>query len=121
MIESALNWIVTTGNNLLWSYILIGLLIGLGIYFTIRTKFVQFRLFGEMFKLIVEKPEVKGGISSFQAFTISAASRVEQGILLGSPLRLASEGRAQFSGCGSLRSSEWRLRLSKVRSRKCIK
>ena len=96
MIESTLDWIVTTGNNLLWSYILIGLLIGLGIYFTIRTKFVQFRLFGEMFKLIVEKPEVKGGISSFQAFTISAASRVGTGNITGVALAIGIGGPGRY-------------------------
>ncbi|MFZ0579061.1 MAG: sodium:alanine symporter family protein, partial [Psychrobacillus psychrotolerans] len=60
-------------NNILWTYILIALLIIAGLYFTIGTKFVQFRLFGEMFRLIVEKKEEKGGVSPFQAFTISTA------------------------------------------------
>lgn len=92
MFGSALEWIVTTGNNLLWTYILIGLLISLGIYFTIRTKFVQVRLFGEMFKLLVEKPEKKGGISSFQAFTISAASRVGTGNITGVALAIGIGG-----------------------------
>lgn len=92
MIGNSLEWIVTTGNNLLWSYILIGLLIALGIFFTIRTKFVQFRLFGEMFKLIVEKPDDKDGISSFQAFTISAASRVGTGNITGVALAIGIGG-----------------------------
>ncbi len=50
-----------------------------GAYFTIRTKFVQVRLFGEMFRLIFEKKEGNDGVSPFQAFTISAASSVGTG------------------------------------------
>lgn len=47
--------IVDETNNVLWTYILIVLLLGAGLYFTIGTKFVQFRMFGEMFRLIMEK------------------------------------------------------------------
>ena len=39
-------------NTLLWSYVLIAMLVVLGLYFTFRTKFVQFRYFGEMFRLL---------------------------------------------------------------------
>lgn len=92
MIEDILTWIVTTGNNILWSYILIGLLIVLGVHFTIRTSFVQFRLFQEMFKVITEKSNEKGGLSSFQAFTISAASRVGTGNITGVALAIGIGG-----------------------------
>ena len=78
-ILDALTWIVDEGNNLLWTYILIALLLGLGVYFTIRTKFVQVRLFGEMFRVISEKKDGEKGVSAFQAFTISTASRVGTG------------------------------------------
>lgn len=50
-LETAVDWF----NNILWTYILIALLVGAGLYFTFSTKFVQFRLFGEMFRLITEK------------------------------------------------------------------
>lgn len=53
-------------NNILWTYILIALLIIAGLYFTIGTKFVQFRLFGEMFRLIVEKRKKKEGYHHFK-------------------------------------------------------
>ena len=43
---------IDSTNTFLWSYILIVMLISLGIYFTLRTKFVQFRYFGEMFRLL---------------------------------------------------------------------
>lgn len=42
-IIDAFTWLVDEGNNLLWTYILIALLLGLGVYFTVRTHFVQVR------------------------------------------------------------------------------
>ncbi len=76
--------IVDSGNNILWTYILIILLLAAGLYFSFGTKFVQIRLFPEMFRLIVEKREGdSGGVSPFQAFTISAASRVGTGNITG--------------------------------------
>ncbi|GIO24517.1 sodium:alanine symporter family protein [Oceanobacillus sp. J11TS1] len=74
-------------NDFLWSYILIIVLIGLGLYFTIRTGFVQFRLLPEMFRAVTDKQSYdasgKKGTSSFQAFAISAASRVGTGNMAG--------------------------------------
>ncbi len=79
-------------NDVLWTYILIALLVGAGLYFTIGTKFVQVRLFGEMFRLITEKKEEKGGVSPFQAFTISTASRVGTGNITGVALAIGIGG-----------------------------
>ncbi|SET52044.1 alanine or glycine:cation symporter, AGCS family [Oceanobacillus limi] len=74
-------------NNVLWSYVLIIILIGLGLWFTIRTNFVQFRNLPDMFRTLFDKRTViatgKKGTSSFQAFAISAASRVGTGNLAG--------------------------------------
>lgn len=74
-------------NNVLWSYVLIIVLIGLGLWFSIKTNFVQFRYFKEMFRVLVDKRTLnakgKKGTSSFQAFAISAASRVGTGNLAG--------------------------------------
>ncbi|MCT4618408.1 MAG: sodium:alanine symporter family protein [Marinisporobacter sp.] len=93
-----LNKVVGAGNTLLWSYVLIYMLIGLGLYFTVRTKFVQFRLFGEMFRLLTEgasksvtNKESKG-VSSFQAFCISTASRVGTGNLAGVAIAISIGG-----------------------------
>ncbi|WP_124068689.1 alanine/glycine:cation symporter family protein [Filibacter tadaridae] len=88
----ALNWLVGPANNFIWTYILIGALLLIGAYFTIRTKFVQVRLFGEMFRLIVEKKESNDGVSAFQAFTISAASRVGTGNVAGVALAIGIGG-----------------------------
>ena len=87
-----ITWFVDNVNTLLWTYILIGLLMGLGLYFTIRTKFVQVRLFGEMFRVITEKKDGDSGISAFQAFTISTASRGGTGKITGVALAIAIGG-----------------------------
>ncbi|MER2126230.1 alanine/glycine:cation symporter family protein [Solibacillus sp. FSL H8-0523] len=83
-------------NTFMYSYLLIYMLIGIGLFFTIRTKFVQFRMIPEMFRVIVEKAPVneKGekGISSFQAFTISAASRIGTGNVAGVATAIALGG-----------------------------
>lgn len=71
---------------------MIALLLGLGVYFTIRTKFVQVRLFGEMFRVISEKKDGEKGVSAFQAFTISTASRVGTGNITGVALAVAIGG-----------------------------
>lgn len=87
--------VVSIGNNLLWSYVLIVLLIVLGIYFTFRTNFVQFKMIGEMIRLIgdsVGGAQQKKGISSFQAFCISTASRVGTGNLAGVAIAIAVGG-----------------------------
>ena len=64
--------LVDTTNTFLWSYILIIMLISLGLYFTFRTKFVQFRYFTEMFRLLgdgaAKDVKSEGKVSSFQAF-----------------------------------------------------
>ncbi|MGM9926372.1 MAG: alanine/glycine:cation symporter family protein [Bacillus sp. (in: firmicutes)] len=74
-------------NDIIWTYILIAVLLVLGVFFTVKTNFVQFRYLGEMFKLLTDKATIsadgKKGISSFQAFCISAASRVGTGNLAG--------------------------------------
>ncbi|WP_445326970.1 alanine/glycine:cation symporter family protein [Sporosarcina sp. FSL K6-1508] len=92
MFMDALKWLVGPANDFIWTYILIGVLLLIGAYFTIRTKFVQVRLFGEMFRLIVEKKEGDDGVSPFQAFTISAASRVGTGNITGVALAIGIGG-----------------------------
>ena len=58
------------------------LIIG-GLYFTFRCKFIQVRLFGESFRVIMEKPKEENGISSFGALMVSTASRVGTGNIIG--------------------------------------
>ena len=79
-------WIASI-NDLLWTYILIIMLLGCAIWFTIRTRFVQFHMLKEMIRLLGESTSKSQGnehhVSSFQAFAISLASRVGTGNLAG--------------------------------------
>ena len=63
-------------DNFLYAPILIIIMAAAGLYFTVRTRFVQLRLFGEACKLILEPPAGKKTVSSFQALMVSTASRV---------------------------------------------
>ncbi len=82
-----LNEWISSINNVLWSYILIIMLLGCALWFTIRSRFVQFRMIGEMIRLLGDSPKKADGhekhISSFQAFAVSLASRVGTGNLAG--------------------------------------
>lgn len=81
MLETITN-IVNFANDALYTYILIIMLVAAGIYFTVRTKFAPFRLFGEQIKAVTEKNN-NNGVSSFQALMISTASRVGTGNIVG--------------------------------------
>ena len=71
-------------NDLLWSKVLIVALVGLGLYFSIRSRFVQFRYFGDMFRIFAEAFERQPGqLSSFQALMLSVAGRVGAGNIAG--------------------------------------
>lgn len=82
-----LNDWISSINDVLWSYILVTLLLGCAFWFTIRSRFVQFRMMGEMIRLLGDSPKKADGhekhISSFQAFAVSLASRVGTGNLAG--------------------------------------
>lgn len=81
-------------NNILWSYVLIAVLIGVGLYFTIRLRFAQFILFKDMFRETVTKdPSASpNAISSFQAFCVSAASRIGTGNIAGVAIAISLGG-----------------------------
>lgn len=75
--------VVSYLNGILYYPILIILLIAAGLYFTFRTGFIQVRMFRESLKVVAEKPEKAGNISSFQALMVSTASRVGTGNIVG--------------------------------------
>lgn len=82
-------------NDVLWTYILIALLLGCALWFTLKTRFVQFRMIGEMMRLLGDSTAKDGSvkhISSFQAFAISIASRVGTGNLAGVATAIAVGG-----------------------------
>ena len=70
-------------SNVMYSYLLIILLLAVGLYFTVRTKFVQFRFLGESIRLVTEKGEGENSVSAFQALMVSTASRVGTGNIVG--------------------------------------
>ncbi len=101
-----MNELITQINDAVWGYVLIFALVGCGLWFTWRTRFVQFRMVGEMFRLLtdsavdtvseqVKNRETAGRrkhISSFQAFAVSVATRVGTGNLAGVASAIAIGG-----------------------------
>lgn len=89
------NWISGI-NDLLWSYVLIIMLLGCAFRFTFKTRFVQFRMFREMIRVLGDSAnkahEGEKHISSFQAFAVSLASRVGTGNLAGVATAIAVGG-----------------------------
>ena len=97
---------ITAVNDVIWSYVLIVALVGCGLWFTWRTRFVQFRMVGEMLRLLTESAvstveaqvqekesaNQKKHISSFQAFAVSVATRVGTGNLAGVATAIAIGG-----------------------------
>lgn len=85
-LSAALDWFqnaVGVTNTALYTYILIILLVLAGLYFTVRTRFAPFRLFGEQIRAVMEKPSDGKNVSSFQALMVSTASRVGTGNIVG--------------------------------------
>ena len=96
-------------NTVLYSYLLIILLVGAGIYFTIRTKGAQFTTLREQCRVVMEKPTDGKGVSSFGALMVSTASRVGTGNIIGVSTALCLGGFGSvfwmwliaFIGCAS--------------------
>ena len=88
-LEATLYPIVTTINSYLSNYILVFLLVGVGVWYTIRTRFVQIRCFGEGMKSVFGNLSLNGGkqdqgMSSFQALATAIAAQVGTGNIVGS-------------------------------------
>lgn len=83
-------------NDYLYSYVIIAIILVVGIFFTLRGRGMQFTLFPEMFRVLTDKATIDGkgkkGVSSFQAFTISAASRIGTGNIVGVATAIALGG-----------------------------
>ena len=91
----ALHGVINDINSFLWTYVIIIALIGSGVVYTLRTKFVQIRLLGEMVKLIFGSAGSKTTgkeISGFQAFCVSTASRVGVGNIAGVAIAIVTGG-----------------------------
>lgn len=92
-IESAIHWFMDPISHFIWTYILVYLLLGAGILFTLFTRFMQFRLLGHMMRITFQRRAAGAtGISAFQAFATSLASRVGTGNLAGVAIALWAGG-----------------------------
>ena len=78
-----INDIVLAISNFMYTYLLVILLLAAGLYFTFRTRFIQFRMFRESLRVVAERPDRAGTVSSFQALMVSTASRVGTGNIIG--------------------------------------
>lgn len=91
-----MNNILGSVNDFMYTYILIILLVGIGLFYTIGTGFVQFRLLKDGLKAMLEKSTIgedgKKKVSSFQALMISTASRVGTGNIAGIATAIATGG-----------------------------
>ncbi|MFH5823964.1 alanine/glycine:cation symporter family protein [Georgenia sp. AZ-5] len=90
---TAVNEVLTSISDALYASILVALLVGVGIYLTVRTRAVQVRHFAEMLRSVAgSRRGAEGGISSFQAFAISLAARVGIGNIAGVAIALTLGG-----------------------------
>ena len=98
-----MNELITHINDAIWGYVLIGVLVACGVWFTWKTRGVQFRMLGEMFRLLTDsatsetnklsdKNERHKHISSFQAFAVTVATRLGTGNLAGVATAIAIGG-----------------------------
>ena len=83
---------VSVINGLVWSNALIALCLGTGLYFSVRTRFLQVRIFKEMFRLLFDGKSTDSGVSSFQALSMSLAGRVGTGNIAGVATAIAFGG-----------------------------
>ena len=89
--------IVSVLNGIIWSPALVVLLVGAGLYFSFRTRFVQVRRFGLMVRSLFARAEKsedgkKHGISSFEAFCVALSGRVGTGNIVGVATAIALGG-----------------------------
>ncbi|HEY4530493.1 MAG TPA: alanine/glycine:cation symporter family protein [Luteimonas sp.] len=83
---------LATLNGLIWSKALIALCLGAGLYFSIRTRFLQLRSVPEMVRLLLSGKSSAAGVSSFQALAISLSGRVGIGNIAGVATAIAFGG-----------------------------
>lgn len=86
--EKIVNWL----NSIIWSEALILLCVFSGVYFTIRTRFVQFLHIRQMIKLLFQEKTTETGITPFQAFSLAISGRVGTGNIVGVATAIAMGG-----------------------------
>ncbi|WP_163100477.1 alanine/glycine:cation symporter family protein [Peribacillus alkalitolerans] len=86
--EQIVNWL----NGIIWSQALIYLCLGVGLFYTIATRFLQVRHMKDIFKLMFKGGKSESGISSFQALSLSLSGRVGTGNIAGVATAIAFGG-----------------------------
>lgn len=84
--------IVTTVVGIVWSPMLVGLCLLVGLYFSVRTRFIQLRALPDMLRLMLQGRSSGSGVSSFQALSMSLSSRVGVGNIAGVAMAIAYGG-----------------------------
>ena len=114
MNEKALLSYLTTTNDFIWTYLVIALLLGVGVYFTYRSRFLQVRMLKEMLRVLKEGRKEKRESHRSKHLPSVWQHVSEQGISQGLPSLLRSVDLVQSSGCGSSRLSVLPQALLKV-------
>lgn len=84
--------VISRISTAMYSYILIILLLAVGIYFTVRSRFIQIRMLRESIRVVGEKSNDKNSVSAFEALMVSTASRVGTGNIVGVATAIAIGG-----------------------------
>ncbi|MBQ1399291.1 MAG: sodium:alanine symporter family protein [Lachnospiraceae bacterium] len=130
-LSNIVNTIVGGVNNVLWNYLLLILLVGTGVFFTIRTRFVQIRRFGAAMKRVFGGIKLHGdkagkeGMSSFQALATAIAAQVGTGNVAGCATALVSGGPgaifwmwvAAFFGMATIYGEAFLAQITKTRDK----
>lgn len=116
-IATVLNAIIDFLNTIFWGYVLIYGLIAVGIYFTLRLGFIQFRHFPELFRSVMQAPASDAsGITPLQALCTSLASRVGTGNLAGVAVAIFLGGLGALFWMWVVAASAWRPPIPKAHS-----
>jgi AGCS family alanine or glycine:cation symporter len=89
---AVLHELVTFLNGIIWSRGLIYVCLGVGLYFSVRTRFMQVRGVGEMLRLMFRNRRSTAGVSSFQALAMSLSGRIGIGNIAGVATAIAAGG-----------------------------
>ncbi|MGR5962412.1 alanine:cation symporter family protein [Bacillus paranthracis] len=111
--EAFVNWL----NNIVWSPALVYLCLGAGLYFSIRTRFLQVRHVGEMVKLTFKGEKSEAGVSSFQALALSLSGRVGTGNIAGVATAVAFGGPGAVFWMWAVAFFRSRISLCRINTR----
>ena len=126
-LQQYLMTVVSAVNSFLWDWALLILLLGTGVYFTIRLRFIQVRKFGAAFRLMFRGFSLRGekagasGMSSFQSLATAIAAQVGTGNIAGAATAMIAGGPGAIFGCGSAHFSAWQRFLPRQRLQNGIK